>query len=192
MFHIPLSTDETRLIVSAPGAVYQAARWIKQFHQASYTHIGWLDHPEGMAVAEVLNKYGFLRTPRFEFNAVRELLQTYGPLLISGAFAHLAGHETVLPVAEMTVVRVSSYEDRDHAVIVNGYWDGFAPRLLYRDPSHAARQFAVELSRLKDRLDLSAGVHYLNCASFPKPCAHMPKPAVTKLAANRQSAESQA
>ncbi|HML18840.1 MAG TPA: hypothetical protein VK419_17535 [Bryobacteraceae bacterium] len=173
MFHIELSTEEIRLIGTAPGVAYQAARWMKQFHRLSYSHIGWNDHADDMPVSDVLNKYGFLRVPRFELNAVRLLLETYGPLFIKGALSHLAQHETQLPVAEMTLFRVSSYQDADHAVILNGYWDGIKPSLLFRDPAHPQRQFLVEMSVLCERLDARAGILYLNCPTLSKPCPHV-------------------
>lgn len=164
------------MIVSAPGAAYQAARWIKQFHKCPYRHIGWGDHPEGAKTTDVLARHGFLAVSRFELNQIRLLLQTYGPLLIEGSFTHLAQNEVQLPVSELTLMNVSVYEEGGHAVLLNGYWDGFDPLLLYRDPAHPERQFAIELSRLRGRLDVSAGIHYLSCPSFPKPCAHMQGP----------------
>lgn len=173
MFHIELSTEEIRLIGTAPGAGYQAARWIKQFHRLSYSHIGWSDHADDTPVSDVLTRYGFVRVPRFELNAARLLLETYGPLFVQGALSHLAQHETQLPVAEMTLMRVTSYRDADHAVILNGYWDGKVPCLLFRDPAHSERQFVVEMSVLCDRLDPGAGVLYVNCPTHSKPCPHV-------------------
>lgn len=180
MFHVRLATDEIRLIVSAPGAVYQAARWIKQFHKSPYRHIGWGDHPGGAKPADVLARHGFLSISRFEFNQIRLLLGTYGPALMEGSFAHLAQNQVSIPVSEMTLLRVASYETGSHAVILNGYWDGAAPELLYVDPAHPDRQFAVELARLRERLDAAAGIHYLSCSSFPKPCTHMRPPPVNR------------
>ena len=173
MFHLRLATDEVRSIVSAPGAVYRAARWIKQFHKSPYQHIGWGDHPAGAKPAGVLANHGFLCVSRFEYNQIRLLLETYGPLMIERTFAHLTQNEVLLPVSEMTLLNVAAYEESSHAVVLNGYWDGLAPMLLYRDPAHPERQFAVELARVQQRLDSSAGLHYLSCSSFPKPCAHM-------------------
>jgi hypothetical protein len=157
--------------------------------------VGIGDHTEGTPVADVLQKYGFVRIPRFELNQVRLLLETYGPLLIEGNFSHLAHHEVPEPIPEMHLVRVSSYREGAHALIVNGYRDGFAPSLLYRDPAHPDRQFVGELSRLLKRLDPGAGIHYLNCMKFPKPCPHVPRPPKKSSAApetNGEEAEPQA
>lgn len=185
MVQLQLATDEIRAVLSAPSPFYQAARWIRAFHQLSYLHIGWQDHPAGMTFAMLLHHYGFVRFSRFEYNTVRLLLDTYGPLMIMGGFAHLARNQTVLPISEPSLVRVTSYQDGNHAVILNGYWDAFSPRLLYRDPSYPERQFAVELARLRDRLDSRAGMYYVSCGLFPKPCAHM-----MKTAAHRETAQS--
>ena len=173
MFSIDLSTEELRLITTAPGAAYQAARWIKHFHRLSYSHIGFTHQGLTVAVPEVLDKLGFIRVPRFELNAIRLLLQTYGPLLVRGEFSHLTQNEVLVPYPKKILVRVSSYEPGDHALIVNGYWDGFHPLLLYRDPSHPQRQFVADVEVVNRRLDAGSGIYYVNCAAFPKPCLHL-------------------
>jgi len=170
--HIELSTADIECVLSAPAVVYQAARWIKRFHQAHYAHIGWTDHPGGIPFSRVLHYYGFVRVPLFDYNNIRLLLNTYGPLMITGMFAHLEQDETALPARERRLIRVTTYQAGDHAIVLNGYWDGFTPRLLYRDPAHPARQFALDLSRFWDLLDSRAGLYYLHCM-LPKPCAHL-------------------
>jgi hypothetical protein len=193
VFHIELSTQEIRLIGSVPGPAYQAARWIRQFHRTLYAHIGFMDHLPGAPVPEVLEKHGFVHVPRFELNSIRLLLQTYGPLLIKGSFSHVAQNESVVPVPEMALMRVTRYEDGDHALVLNGYWDGFRPSLLYRDPQHPHRQFVDEAARLLERQEPGVGILYHNCPAFPKPCPHVrpPKPAQNDSApaANRDPGE---
>ena len=174
MFRIDLPAEDFRLIEMAPELAYRAARWVRRFHQTPFSHVGCGDHEIGTPFHEVLEKHGFVRTPRFELNSIRLLLQTYGPLLISGSFSHLAQHESSTLVSETPLVRVSRYEDGDHVLILNGYWDGFEPRLLYRDPSHPHRRFVDEASRLLARCETGAGILYQNCPSFPKPCPHLP------------------
>lgn len=173
MFSIELSTAEQRTIAGVPGAPFQMARWLKHFHGERYAHIGWLDHQPGSPVGEVLNKYGFIRVPRLELNALRTLLRTYGPVLLRGRFAHLAQNRTQVPIPEMRLWQVRRYEEADHAVLLNGYWDGFHPRLLYRDAQHPQCQLVVALDRVRERMDLDFGLFYLNCAAFPKPCVHV-------------------
>ena len=180
MFRIELSTEEIRPIGSVPGSAYQAARWIRQFHRLPYSHIGCMDHLPGAPLPGVLEKHGFVRVPRFELNSIRLLLETYGPLLITGSFSHMPHNESVVPVPEMALMRVNCYEDGDHALILNGYWDGFRPSLLFRDPAHPHRQFVDEVAPLLGRQESGVGIFYQNCPAFPKPCPHVakaPKPA---------------
>lgn len=174
MYWIELPLDDFRLIGNAPGVAYQAARWMKRFHQLPYSHIGWSDHTGDTPMPGVLHKYGFIRVVRFELNEVHLLLQTYGPLLIKGALSHLAQHEVQVPTPEITLMRVSAYEEADHALLLNGYSNELRPMLLFCDPEHPRRQFVEELSVLRARLDESAiGVFYLNCPVYPKPCVHV-------------------
>lgn len=173
MFSIDLSTPELRLITTAPVAAFQAARWIRHFHCLSYSHIGFTHHGQNVPAPEVLDKLGFIRVPRFELNAIRLLLQTYGPLLVRGEFSHRIQNEELVPYPKKTLLRVSSYEPGDHALILNGYWDGFHPLLLYRDPSHPHRQFVADVEIVNRRLDADSGIFYVNCAAFPKPCLHV-------------------
>lgn len=191
MFCIGLSTNEIGQIGSAPGAAYQSARWILQFHESRYFHVGMGDHSEGTPVAPVLEKYGFVRVPRFELNQVRLLLETYGPLLIQGSFSHLAHNEVPEPIPEMPLVRVSSYQEGAHALILNGYRDGFVQTLLYRDAAHPERQFVEEVPRLWKRLDPEPGILYLNCTRFPKPCPHVPRPPKKASAPQTESDEAE-
>jgi hypothetical protein len=170
VFRIELSAEHIRMITAAPGAEYQAARWVKHFHQADYSHIGIMDHRADTKAAALLAGYGFIRVPRFELNSARSLLQTHGPLLIRGSLSHFAHHEEFIQMPEGTLVRVGSYQERHHAVVVNGYVDGFRPKLLYRDPAHPLLQFVIELARLHAVVD---EVFYLSCPVFPKPCAHV-------------------
>jgi hypothetical protein len=189
LFHIELSTAEIRLIGSVPGAAYQAARWIRQFHRSAYSHVGFMDHLPDTPVSDVLEKHGFVRVTRFELNSIRLLLKTFGPLLIKGSFSHLAQNESVVPVPEMALMRVNFFEDGDHALVLNGYWDGFKPSLLYRDPAHPHRQFVDESARILGRQEAGVGIFYQNCPAFPKPCPHVAPPPQT---ANRNRSEPQA
>jgi hypothetical protein len=173
MFRLALSTGQMRSIEAADEAVYRAARWIKQFHECEYLHIGWSDHPPGTDIADLLAKYGFVRVPRFEFNAIRAVLETYGPVLIRGAFWHRSKNEAAVPLPEISLTQVSTYEPGEHAIVLTGYWDGFQPRILYRDPSHPDRHFVVGLSRLQERIEPAGGIFYLACASLAKPCEHV-------------------
>lgn len=175
MFHLELSTREIRLINDVRGAAYQAARWIKQFHEARYLHIGWMDHGPDTHFPDLLNKYGFIRVPCFELNSIRMHLQTHGPMLVAGAFSHLPHNQRAVPVPEMRLWAVSHYEQDDHAILLNGYWDGFQPKMLYRDPAYPEIQFVAELGLVRDRMDAQAGLFYLNCPAFPKPCRHVPR-----------------
>jgi hypothetical protein len=61
------------------------------------------------------------------------LLQTNGPLLAWGTLAHLRQNERALIGSAAALVEVLAYEDADHGVVINGYIDGFDPRLLYCD-----------------------------------------------------------
>jgi hypothetical protein len=158
---------------SAPRPIYQCARWIKQFHQAEYAHIGWNDHDRETAGSAVIVRYGFIAVPRIELNQLRQLLQEHGPLLATGSFSHFAQNETFLPRPDVLLMQVSTYEDAEHAIVLNGYLDGFNPRILYCDPAHPGKQFVIELSGLRGRSRTSSPLHYLNCAAFPKPCAHV-------------------
>ena len=79
----------------------------------------------------------------------------------------------MVPYPKKTLLRVSSYESGDHGLILNGYWDGFHPLLLYRDPAHPHRQFVADVEVVHRRLDTGSGIYYVNCAAFPKPCLHV-------------------
>ena len=171
MFHVPLPIDQIDRILGAPGAVFQCARWVRGFHRGDFAHIGWSDHGPHTDIDTLLAKYGFLRVPRFELNAVRLLLATYGPLLIRGAFAHASHDEASVPIPEMPLVRVTRFRDDRHAIVVNGYWDGPIPRILYRDPAHPRTQFVCDLGKLRSRLDATGAFFYLNCMTSP--CAHL-------------------
>jgi hypothetical protein len=191
MFHVALSTEEIRLITVAPEAPYQAARWIRQFHGAQYSHIGFQDHFPDTPLHDVLDKHGFIRVPRFELNAIRQLLQTYGPILLKGAYSHVAQNEATVPAPGISLTRVTVYEAADHAVLINGYWDGFEPQLLFRDPAHPQRQFVDSAPGLLARQAVDAGIFYMNCAAFPKPCVHVTRnsPLVLVPAIKRQRPE---
>ncbi len=151
----------------APNPIFQAARWIKAFHRADYRHIGWLDHGPETDLAELLIKYGFVRVARFELNAARLLMESRGPLLARGAFYHSGEHESPIFVPGIALTGVNVFAGRDHAIVLNGYWDGPKPRLLYFDPAYPLRQFVCELDRFCSRLHQP--LFYLNCVGSPCP-----------------------
>jgi hypothetical protein len=152
-------------------AVYQAARWIRRFHNLSHVHIGVMDHTPAVTAIEVLNKYGFVQTPIIELNRIRLLLETYGPLLISAPLFHQQLNATMLPLPDL-LFHSNTFEDMDHAIVVNGYSDGMETRLLYRDPAYPEKQFVIRYTKLKERMRPGL-LLYVNCDSFPKPCAHI-------------------
>jgi hypothetical protein len=173
VFLIELSKTEFSRVAAAPTAFYQAARWIKQFHAADYSNIGWMDHGPETRDSDVIAMYGFIAVPEIELNRIRLLLETYGPLLAVGALSHLPQHEVALASPGMSLVQVSCYENDGHSVVLNGYVDGFRPRLLYVDTADPGKQFVLDFSDLQRRLLSGIPLFYLNCGAFPKPCPHV-------------------
>jgi len=173
VFLIELSKTEFSRVAAAPTAFYQAARWIKQFHAADYSNIGWMDLGPETRDSDVIAKYGFIAVPEIELNRIRLLLETYGPLLAVGALSHLPQHEVALASPGMSLTQVSSYEDGGHSVVLNGYLDGFRPRLLYGNPADPGKQFVLDFSEFQRRQLSGIPLFYLNCRVFPKPCPHV-------------------
>jgi hypothetical protein len=128
---------------ATPTPLYQAARWIRRFHEMSHVHIGWMDRTPGVTDLEVLDKYGFIQMPVIELNRIRLLLETYGPLLSDGA------------------------------IVINGYADGIASRLFYRDPLCPEKQFDIRYLEFIERIRPGRPLLYVNCNIFPKPCTHI-------------------
>ena len=173
MFRIELSKTEFSRVAAAPTAFYQAARWIKQFHAADYSNIGWMDCGPETRDTDVIGRYGFIAVAEIELNRIRLLLETYGPLLAVGALSHLPQHEVAVARPDMQLTQVSCYENGDHSIVLNGYLDGFRPRLLYVNTADPGKQFVVDFSELQGRLLSGLSLFYLNCGAFPKPCLHI-------------------